>query len=202
VNKKTLIWIICGWVVLTIVNYYFVPYFIVVLEWLILSLILLIWSIRQAVKLIKARANLLRKNILSFSVIFALFLLTFFRKPVNRIIEKADWHIFYQKRMEVVQQVKNNELVPNVSWNGVVCELPYEFPVISNGGNDIMISKNNSTNEVTVKFFIFRNFFSAPSTYYIFTNRPEDIEFFNELINTNPDENWKIEENWYRTFYE
>ena len=201
-NKKTLIWIVSVWVVLTLVNYYFVPYFIVALEWIVLSLILLIWTIGQIVKLIKERKNLTRQRIASVLVISTLFLLTFFRQPVNQIIENADWYIFYKKRTEVVEQVKNGELKPNVSWNGWVCELPYEFPVISNGGNDIGISKNDSTNEVTVTFWVFRNFFSAPSIHFVYTNRPEDIKYYNELIERNPDENWIIEENWYRTFHE
>jgi hypothetical protein len=202
VNKKTLIWIVSVWVVLTLVNYYFVPYFIVVLEWIVLSLILLIWTTRQIIKLIKERKNLSRQRISSVLVILTLFLLTFFRQPVNQIIEKSDWYIFYNKRTEVVEQVKNGELKPNVSWNRWVCELPYEFPVISNGGNDIGISKNDSTNEVTVTFWVFRNFFSAPSTHFVYTNRTEDINYYDELIERNPDENWKIKENWYRTFEE
>ena len=201
-NKKTLIWIVSLWVVLTLVNYYFVPYFIVALEWIVISLILLIWTIGQIVKLIKERKNLTRQRIASVLVISTLFLLTFFRQPVNQIIEKADWYMFYNKRTEVVEQVKNGELKPNVSWNGWVCELPYEFPVISNGGNDIGISKNDSTDEVTVTFWVFRNFFSAPSTHFVYTNRPEDIKYYNELIQRNPDDNWKIKENWYRTFHE
>ncbi|WOD43994.1 hypothetical protein [Hwangdonia lutea] len=201
-NRKSLIWIVSIWVVLTLVNYYLVPYFIVALEWLILSLVLLIWSIGQIVKLIKERKNLSRQRIASVLVISSLFLLTFFRQPVNQIIEKADWYIFFNKRTEVVEQVKNGELEPNVSWNGWVCELPYEFPVISNGGNDIGISKNDSTNEVTVTFWVFRNFFSSPSTHFVYTNRPEDIKHYNELSERHPDDNWKIEENWYRTFHE
>ena len=83
-----------------------------------------------------------------------------------------------------------------------VCELPYKFPVISNGGNEIGISKNDGTNEITVTFWVFRNFFSAPSTHFEYTNRPEDIKYYNEIIERDPDENWKVEENWYRTFHE
>ena len=118
------------------------------------------------------------------------------------MIEKLDWHIFYNTRTKVVQQVKNGELKPNVGWNGWVCQLPYEFPVISNGGNDIGISKNELTNEVTVTFWVSRNFLSAPSTHIVYTNRPEDIEYYNDLIERNPVDNWQIEENWFRTFHE
>ncbi|WP_179020632.1 hypothetical protein [Winogradskyella forsetii] len=201
-NKKTLIWIVIIWVVLTLVNYYFVPYFIVALEWLILSLVLLIWSIGQIVKLIKERKNLSRQRITSVLVISSLFLLTFFRQPVNQIIEKSDWYIFYNKRTEVVEQVKKGELNPNVSWNGWVCELPFEFPVISNGGNDIGIFRNQENNQTTVTFWVFRNFFDSPSTHFVFTDDPEEIKRIEEKIEIRPNDNWRIEENWYRTYGE
>ena len=51
-----------------------------------------------------------------------------------------------------MEQVKNKELNPNVSWNGWVCELPFEFPVVSNGGNDIGITRNEENNGTTVTF--------------------------------------------------
>ena len=201
-NRKSLIWIVSIWIVLTLVNYYFVPYFIVALEWLILSLALLIWSIRQIVKLINERKNLSRQRITSVLVITSLFLLTFFRQPVNRIIEKADWHIFYNKRTEVVEQVKNGELKPNVSWNGWVCELPYEFPVISNGGNDIGIFRNQENSRTTVTFWVFRNFFDSPSTHFVFTDDPAEVKRIEEKIANRPNDNWRIKDNWYRTYGE
>lgn len=109
---------------------------------------------------------------------------------------------FFILNFSVASFGKNDELKPNVSWNGWVCELPYEFPIILNGGNDIGISTNDTTNEVSVTFRVFGNFFSASSIHFVYTNRPEDIEYFNELIKLNHDTTWKIEENWYRTFHE
>ena len=201
-NRKSLIWIVSIWVVLTLVNYYFIPYFIVALEWLILSLVLLIWTIGQIVKLIKERKILSRQRIASVLVISSLFLLTFFRQPVNQIIEKADWYIFFNKRTEVVEQVKNGKLKPNVSWNGWICELPYEFPVISNGGNDIGIFRNQENNRTTVTFWVFRNFFDSPSTHFVFTDDPDEIKRIEEKIETRPNDNWRIKDNWYRTYGE
>jgi hypothetical protein len=80
--------------------------------------------------------------------------LTLSRWHVKNIIEKADWHIFYQKRVETVEKVQKKELNPNVGWNNWICELPFEFPVISNGGNDIGISRNDSTQTITVELFL------------------------------------------------
>jgi len=55
---------------------------------------------------------------------------------------------------------------------------------------------------MTITFYVFRNFFSAPSTKFIYTNRPEDIKYYEEQIEGNPSENWKIEPNWYRILSE
>lgn len=108
--------------------------------------------------------------------------------------------ILENKRNEIVEQVKTKELNPNVSWNGWVCELPFEFPVVSNGGNDIGISRNKENNGTTVTFWIFRNFFDLPSTYFVYTDDPEEIKRLDKKVAEQPDANWKIKENWYRKY--
>jgi hypothetical protein len=116
------------------------------------------------------------------------------------IIEKTDWNLLFTKRKQIVEQVKSNKLKPNVSWNNWVCELPFEFPVVSNGGNDIGIKKDTTTGKYTIRFWVFRNFFDNPSTYFIYTENKDDLKEFEEKIRNNPEENWKLEENWYRIY--
>ena len=128
--------------------------------------------------------------------------MTLYRDIPNRIIEKVDWLTFLNKRIEIVEQVKNNELKPNVYWNGWVCELPFEFPIVSNGGNDIGIFKNQTDSSLTIKFWVFRNFFDNPSTYFIYTDDNQNLERLEKKINQLPKQNWKIRENWYRIYGE
>jgi hypothetical protein len=198
-DNRKLMYLILGWFFIKIIEYYFIPYFIVVLLWIGLSLTLLIIAIIQLVKLIKERNSITKLRIQSVIVLFVLFYLTFSRFFVNGLIEKVDWAMFYNKRMEIVQQVERKELNPNVSWNGWVCELPFEFPVISNGGNDIGIDRNAENKTLTVTFWVYRNFFSAPSTCFIYTNDNKQKKELEELIIKDPNNNWKIEDNWYRT---
>src|SRR5690606_38176071 len=101
-----------------------------------------------------------------------------------------------------VNQVLNKELNPNVSWNGWVCELPYEFPVVSNGGNDIGISRNDENGKTTVSFWVFRNFFDSPSTRFVYTNDPEQRKELEKRVIERPEGNWKLKEYWYRTYGE
>ncbi|MBZ5857755.1 hypothetical protein [Flavihumibacter profundi] len=153
-------------------------------------------------KLIKERKRPTRRRWLSLATFLILFYLTFKPWIVHEMIEKIDWNLFYHKRVAIVQQVKSGQLNPNVSWNNWVCELPYEFPIISNGGNDIGISRNKETNSVTVTFWVYRNFFSAPSTTFVFTDDKEDIAAFDERVATKPKYNWKLKDGWYRLFGE
>lgn len=197
-TKRTVIYIVIGWFVLTVVEYYNIPYFIKPILWLLLSLGLFILAIIQLIKLFKDQKQLSKIRVFNCIIFSILFYLTFNPKPINRLIEKIDWKIFYNKRMEIVDRVKRKELNPNVSWNNWVCKLPFSFPVISNGGNDIGINRNQKTNTVTVNFWIYRAFFNNPSTYFIYTNDNEEIKQLEIQIANDPKHNWKIQDNWYR----
>jgi hypothetical protein len=121
---------------------------------------------------------------------------------VNRLIEKVDWQIFYNKRTEIVEHVMDKKINPDSDRQYWKYKLPYEFPVISNGGNEILIERNDSLNTTTVEFWIFRNFFSSPSTHLIYTNDSTEIARIDRLIKRHPKDNWQIENNWYRTYEE
>lgn len=144
--------------------------------------------------------KLTKLKIITAIVFLSLFFLTLFRSYTTGIIERADLFILENKRSKIVEQVKNGELKPNVNHNGWVCELPFEFPVVSNGGNDIGIYQNKDSSTITVQFWIFRNFFESPSTYLIYTDNPKEIERIENKIKTHPDTNRKIKNNWYRTY--
>jgi energy-coupling factor transporter transmembrane protein EcfT len=187
-----------GWIILTILNYYYIPYFIFQFVWLGLLISLFILTLIQIVKLIKERKVFTRLRVQKIVFFLLLFFLTFFYRYTQRMVEKVDWYLFFNKRSEIVQKVKIRELNPNVEWNDWVCELPFEFPVISNGGNDIGIFRDEESNTVTIRFWVFRDYWDDPSTYLIYTNNTETIKRFEERISKNPDENWKRKENWYR----
>jgi hypothetical protein len=198
VTKKILIWIVVAWMLLMLVNYYYVNFFILAFELLGLYLLFFLLSIIQIIKLIKERKTLSSLRVQKAVVFIGLFSLTFFGVS-NQIIEKIDWSILFNRRKQIVEQVKSKQLNPNVSWNGFMCKLPYEFPVVSNGGNYIEIFENQKNRSTTVKFYIFANFFESPSTYFIYTDDPEEIPNIEKWIKKYPSDNWKICENWFRT---
>lgn len=149
--------------------------------------------------------QLLRENIATSGlriikvIIFSVFLFSFLGPSfIDGYIESMDWKLFKNKRIEIIKQVKNGDLLPNVNRNVSLCKLPFEFPIISNGGNEIIILRNNNENSLTVSFWIFRNYLDNPSSYFVYTNDDKLAEKIEEKIKRNPIYNWKMEENWYR----
>ncbi len=197
-NKGTLIFVVICWCILTLIEYYLLPFFIIVLLWVSLSLGLLVVAIIQLIKLIKEQNTLSKLRIGKAIVFAALFYLTFDQSLVNGLIEKVDWKVFYNKRMDIVEEVKSGKLQPDGKLNNGVCRLPFKFPILSNGGNEIVIYQNKQTNTWTVKFWIFRNFFEEPSTQFIYTNDNEEVKERNSKVLNDPQRNWKIQDDWYR----
>lgn len=198
-ERKILI-LIAIWFVFAFADYFYLPYFVQPFTWLLVCITLLILLVRQITKVYKERKNLKRKRLLNLLITFLLFFLTFynFNKIPNSIIEKIDWFISYNKRSNIVNEVLSGNLKPNTEMNNGICRLPFDFPIISNGGNDIWIYENTRENTKTIKFWISRGFFDSPQTYFIFTNDNEEKKHYEEKIKTKPEYNWKLEENWYR----
>ena len=198
-ERKILI-LITIWLVFAFADYFYLPYFVQAFSWLLVCITLLILLVRQITKVYKERKNLKRKRLLNLLITFLLFFLTFynFNKIPNSIIEKIDWNISYNKRTNIVKEVLSGNLKPNTEMNNGICKLPFDFPIVSNGGNDIWIYENTREKTKTIKFWISRGFFDSPQTYFIFTNDNEDKKHYEEEIKTEPEYNWKMEENWCR----
>lgn len=201
-NFKRYKWLILIWIIYILLSYYVLPYFLIPFFWFVFVITLLILGIRNIVKTFKLINELKQFKIRVFKTILVFFLfgITFYKVNYfpNLIVEKIDWHLLYEKRNQIVYQVKNKELEPNVAWNDWICELPFDFPIISNGGNDVGITKNED--KPTIHFWVFRNFFDNPSTYFIYTENEDDLKYFEKKIKENPKNNWKLKDNWYRIY--
>lgn len=196
-TKKQLALIVL-WIVYVVLNYFISPFFLKPISWIIVCLVLFIFSISQIVKGVKHGKSLTLNSILNISIALTLFLLTFynFMKIPDAVMEKLDWKISYNRRMQVIKELERGKLKINDDKNDGIYELPYRFPIVSNGGNDIWISKSDKGK--TVRFWISRGFFESPQTYFIYTDDAATIKQFEELIGEKPQNNWKLQENWYR----
>lgn len=196
-TRKGLIGIIFLWLAYQIIAYYFIPYFFAAILWLLLSFALLIGAGIQLNKLIAKRKQPNKLSIAIFSTSTILFILTFTRIPTDALLEKMDWLMLYNSHIEIVKKVTNGTLNPDAGWDETLCQLPYEFPVVSNGGNDILIFRNHKM--VTVQFWTLRNVL-APSASFVYTNDPQQIKTIEQQIAADPQRNWKLEQNWYRIY--
>jgi len=197
---RKLIILIIIWLTFTALQYFMLPYFVKPLTWLLFCLTLFILSIGQIIKTIKERKDLKLDRILNLSIILILLLFTFynFNKIPTSIMEKIDWKISYNKRNQIIKEVENGQLKPNTEMSNGICKLPFKFPIVSNGGNEIWIHESQNSHLKTIKFWISRGFFESPQTYFIYTNDKESKNHYQELIENIPEYNWKIEENWFR----
>lgn len=207
-SKRSLLYIVIGWGVLIIIKYY-LPFFMVTLLWIGLSFLLLSVLVIEFIKLIveiiatiRTKKPLAKLRILKVLVFSTLLYLTFKPWILHGVIEKFDWKMFYAKRIEIVEKGKLGKLYPNGKNENGICKLPFKFPILSNGGNEISIYRNMEKQTVTVTFWVYRNFFSAPSTSFVYTNDPDGIKVLENEVKEDPENNWKIQDNWYRNFGE
>lgn len=117
------------------------------------------------------------------------------------IIENLEWKLRRSSREEIVKLVKADKLKPNVVHNNIICTLDdWDFPPISNGGNEIVIYKIEDM--VTVEFFIDRGSLDHYSA-FVYTNNPEKIKEIEKHIDfqTRSHINKKLDKNWYRVSY-
>jgi len=202
-NLEAYLVLIIVWGFIQLFTFYVFHFFIIPFTWLITVLILLIIFIKNLIYTIKNRklSLLFYQGLLKLSITIILFLFTFYGLNYipQLIIEKIDWVVLCNERKNIIDEVKKNKLKPNISYNDFMCELPYEFPVVSNGGNDIAIY-HNEEKQYTIEFYVFRNFFEAPSTKIIYSENQKNINYYEDMIKHDPNNNWKIEKNWYRIY--
>ena len=194
-TKKGRILFIVAWCILILMSYYsFVLMGAII--WLLICATTFVLSVIQIFTLI-GKNNFTKIRFQTAVVFVMLFLHKFFNWG-NGFIEKIDWYVFYNQRIDIVKQVKQKKLNPNVTWNKELCRLPFKFPIVSNSGNDIIINMDSANSILTVKFFISRGMFDNYSDYFIYSNDPHEIEQMENFSKNNPKKNWKVRDNWYR----
>ncbi|MCH5719825.1 hypothetical protein [Niabella hibiscisoli] len=197
-NKKALLAVFIGWLFFTVLIYYLADYFIEALVWLGLSLSLFVILIIQVLKLIRERKTLTGLRIAKVIVFSVMFYCTFCSWITHKWIDRLNFAVLYNKRMAIIEQVKSGRLKPNASWNSSLCQLPFQWPVVSHSGNDIVIGRNKNTQALSVSFYTYRNFFDAPSTSLTYTEDTAVVASIENKIRQYPDRNQRIREGWYR----
>jgi len=118
------------------------------------------------------------------------------------LIEKLDWSLRKKEREEIIELIKEGKIQPNGEYNNGIAKLTnWNFPPISNGGNEILIYQS-SEGFLTVKFFINRGFLDHYSAFE-YSEDKDEIKEIEERIaySSGLHNNKKIDKNWYRVSY-
>ena len=118
------------------------------------------------------------------------------------LIEKFDWNLRRNSREEIIQLIKSKKLRTNNNDKNVLYTLDnWKFPLISNGGNKILISQTE-LGKLTVEFYINRGFLDHYSA-FVYTNDQEKIKELEDYmsIKKSTETNKKLDQNWYRVSY-
>lgn len=172
--------------------------FFILIPYLIFGLGLTIWLLTVVLKNKKPEITTFQK--LGLILTISIGSLTFFFG--EDIIEKLDWQFRRNSREEIIELIKAEKLKPNVSHNKILCSLDnWNFPPISNGGNEIMIYMTEN-NKLTVVFYINRGFLDHYSA-FVYTNDNEKIQELEQrtTLNKGLHINKKLDKNWYRVSY-
>ena len=198
-------------------NNYFI-YFLILLTWVLLELLIFyeIWDlasfiilffvaflffillIRNGVKLFQSRKRFdFKKRIFKFLFALTILFLTILDFIPQNLIERLDWTLLYNKRMEIVEDIKKDKINLENDKDFYLYNVPFEYPVVSNGGNKIVVRKDIEK-KYTIEFFISKFSFFSPDSKYIYTESKNYSKIFEEKVKTDPTQNKKLEKNWYR----
>lgn len=95
-------------------------------------------------------------GIISFSplsILMGAFLVVYF-VPFTNLWLKADYSLYKKEREEIVKKVYENKLKPNVNHNSSLINLGRSYPLVSMGGNEIVVEEHAGLKYVF--FYTFR----------------------------------------------
>lgn len=172
--------------------------FFIVIPYLIFGLGLTVWLLTVVLKNKNSEITRIQRIGVILTISIGSFTLFF----GEDLIEKLDWHFRKNSREEIIELIKADKLRPNVSHNNIICTLDnWNFPPISNGGNEIAIYKTED-NILTVEFYINRGFLDHYSA-FVYTDDKDKIQELEERMTWKKGlhVNKKLDENWYRVSY-
>ena len=147
----------------------------------------------STVKIYRKKETLSR-GIVKTAVIVLILAVIFTYSWQSTIVEKLDWMINSNSRLNIAQQVISGSIKEDMYGN---YKLPVAFPILSNGGNEINVTRYPD-NTINVRFLITKALLFGEQDYWVYTNNISLMKDFEVLIKENPKLNRKLRDNWYR----
>lgn len=133
------------------------------------------------------------KVVIPISIVFTSFLIAYF-VPFTTLWLKADFALYKEEREEVVKKVNVGELIPNVSHNDSLINLGDKYPLISMGGNEIVVKEYEGLKYVF--FYTFRGILDNYSG-FIYVPSGGDPREYSDLSESNSTQIISLGENWF-----
>lgn len=162
---------------------------------LLAGLVWVAFSISLIIALIQA-AKFKSQGITAFSPIMmcctALFLV--FLIPFSWLWTTANYHWHKSRRVELVRQVSNREIVPNVSHNPSLIKIGKEMPYLSMGGNEIVVEGRSD-----FKYVFFYTYRGVLDNYngFLFVPQGGDPKGFSDLNEAESTNLVQLEQEWF-----
>jgi hypothetical protein len=83
----------------------------------------------------------------------------------THLVERIDFHVHRAERERVVALIEAGILVPNVAHNASLIHLPDDFPMVSKGGNEVVLEESGRI----VEFYTYRGILSTGSSAFVYT---------------------------------
>ncbi len=126
--------------------------------------------------------------------VIALSVLIVFFTPFTRMWLELDYWLYEEERKEIVEKVFARTLQPNVDHNARLIRLGGSYPLVSMGGNEIVVEEHDGGKYVL--FFTFRGILDNYSGFlYVPSGRVPSL--FSDLNEQQFTEIEPLEENWY-----
>lgn len=186
-NKRLILLSVVVFVVTFLYNwfndqlYYSFGIFNLFLLLLLLLIIAWIFCIKMSIDYFKNHHN---KTFLIINILFLLFNIFF---PFRRLKVLIELNLYEEKRLQIINMVKNGELVPN-SYGNIT--LPNNYKYISNS-SEIHIYKNKKNSQI-IGFWIIRGMENSSLLLYSTCNEKEIKLIIDEIYSLK-----KLKNNWY-----
>jgi len=135
-------------------------------------------------------------GLVSFSpliILAAAFLIVYF-VPFTNLWLKVDFAIYKNEREEIVRKVYGNELKPNVSHNPTLIDLGNLYPLVSMGGNEIVVEEYAG-----LKYIFFYTFRGVLDNYsgFIYVPNGGEPKYYSDLHESDSTQITPLDGNWY-----
>jgi hypothetical protein len=170
----------------TISVFFYMPLCIVLWLFFVVVLIMSILSIRSYKKIG-------RVSLFPLMVMFAALAIVYF-VPFTDLWIKADFALYKNDRERIVKYVYENKLVPNVENNVSLISLGDRYPIVSRGGNEIVVEEHDGLKYVF--FFTFRGVLDNYSGFVYVPNCGNPQNYF-DLTERDTTQIQLLDGNWY-----